>query len=136
MYSNRDIGREGGGMAGRNGAKDLGHGTTNLRRSPLAWAKFLGLCAVIVVGPGFLITALLQPSESGNPRRNPSPAEEVRQAEVRAEAQYYRRQQRYWIDRVEAGEISFSEAACEFERGGEWDSERELCLGERHHQAP
>lgn len=119
-------------MAGRNESDDVARDAEDLRRSPVAWAKFVGLCALIVIGPGFLITALLRSSESGNPNRHPSPAQEARNEEARAEAAYYRKQQRHWIERIEAGEISFSEAACEFDRGGEWDSARELCLGERH----
>lgn len=118
-------------MVGRNGAKDLGRDTANLRRSPLAWAKFLGLCAAIVIVPGVLFTGLLQTSTDSNPRRAPSPAEEARQADARAEAGEYRKQQRYWLARIEAGEASFGEAACVLDRGGEWDSSAEVCVGRR-----
>jgi len=118
-------------MAGQNNPEDLACGRADLRRSPLAWAKFLGLCAAIVMVPGVLFTAMLRPSPDSNPRRNLKPAEEARQVEARAEAQEYRKQQRYWLARIEAGEASFGEAACVLDRGGEWDSSAEVCAGKR-----
>ncbi len=118
-------------MSKRERSKGQHIGDSDLRRSPVAWIKFFGLIAFIVIVPAILITAILRPSEGGNPRRKLSPAEEVRQAEARAEAQYYRKQQRHWIERIEAGEISFGEADCEFDRGGEWDSKAETCRGGR-----
>lgn len=117
-------------------SKGLSLDHKDLRRSPMAWVKFLGFITLIVIAPGILLTAILKPSESNNPSRNLSATEEARQAEARADAQYYRKQQRHWIERVEAGEVSFGEADCEFDRGGEWDSDLELCLGGRNRAAP
>ena len=119
-------------MSGRKGREGVVAGEGDLKRSPMAWLKFVALCSVVVIGPGLLLSNVLRPSESSNPRRNLTPAEEERQSEAIAEAEYYRKQQRHWIEQVEAGEISFSEAACEFDRGGEWDSDKEICLGGRH----
>ena len=114
-------------MSGRSGQDDMIGGEADLKRSPMAWVKFVGLCTIIVIGPGLLLSNLLGPSKSSNPLRNLTPAEEAQQAEAKAEAEYYRKQQRHWIEQVEAGEISFSEAACEFDIGGEWDSSSEEC---------
>lgn len=123
-------------MLGDNGQNAMPRGADDLRRSPVAWAKFFGFCAAIVIGPGLLLSALLRPAESGNPRRNLSPVEEARQADARAEAREYRRQQRYWLTRIETGEATFGEAACVLDRGGEWDSSKELCSGEERHLHP
>jgi hypothetical protein len=131
-----DIYSNGGNMSKRERSKGQHTSDDDLRRSPVAWLKFFGLIAFTVIVPAILITAILKPSDSGNPRRNLSATEEARQVEARADAQYYRKQQRHWIERVAAGEVSFGEADCEFDRGGEWDSDRELCRGGRHRAFP
>ena len=99
----------------------------NLRRSPVAWAKFLLLIAAIVLGPALAIKLAAEHSSRGNPLRNPDPAEEARQAVARAETAEYGKRQRYWIKRIEEGEASFGEAACALDRHGDWDVERQRC---------
>ncbi len=131
MCSKLDIRIVGGSMVGRNGTDELARDASDLRRSPLAWAKFLGFCAFIVVGPGLLLTSLLRPTADGNPMRNLTPGEVTRQANAQVEAREYRKEQQYWLARIEAGEASFGEAACVLDHGGDWDSATKVCASRR-----
>lgn len=53
-------------------------------------------------------------------------------ADARAEIAYKRKQKRYWIDQIEEGTASFSEAACFTEKRGNWDELDRKCYNQRY----
>lgn len=99
--------------------------------SPTAWIKYLAFIAVVVLGPGLLLVALVGSPGNRHPLLRSPPDEAAREEALRAERREYRRLQRFWLERIEAGEASFAEADCMVDRGGEWDFETERCFDVR-----
>ena len=98
-------------------------------RSPSQWARgvwALLLTAVLVGGVWLALSIPVEPWDSGNPRNGGTPEELARAETTRAEMRYLAKRRRYWVEQVEAGEISFEEAGCGY-RGGEWNAANETC---------
>lgn len=98
-------------------------------RSASRWARgvwTLLLTAVLVGGVWLILSIPVEPWDSGNPRNARTPEERARAETTRAEMRYLAKRRRFWVEQVEAGEISFEEAGCGY-RGGEWSFERNRC---------
>lgn len=92
------------------------------------------LCSVPAVLVAFVWwTFTLKPIDDGNPNI-PRTANQIARAEVASvEIAEHERREHYWIKQIEAGNGSFSEAACELEKHGEWDDVNSRC---QPHETP
>jgi hypothetical protein len=65
---------------------------------------------------------------TGNPRDLPLTGEAAtRQESARQESADRRQRSHYWFEQIEAGEATFSEAACEVDLHGSWNETADRC---------
>ena len=95
-------------------------------RTWLVKAAWLVPAFLILGGMAWLMYAALSPFVWPTPSPL-SPQEQAGQERARIANAFYRERKRYWLERIEAGDASFGEAACSLELHGDWDAEADRC---------